>query len=105
MAALHELATALNSTADPAEQAALKAGMLAAGALLGLVQGDPEAWFQKSGDEEGPSAEEIEALIEARKAARTARDFAEADRIRDDLKDRGVQLEDGAGGTTWKRAR
>ena len=105
LAELHDLATALNSTADPAKKAALKAGMLAAGALIGLVQGDPEAWFQKSGDDEGPSAEEIESLIEARKAARAARDFAEADRIRDDLKDRGVQLEDGAGGTTWKRAR
>jgi cysteinyl-tRNA synthetase len=66
---------------------------------------DPEDWFKGDAGDFGLAAEEIEALIEARKAARAARDFAEADRIRDDLKDRGVQLEDGAGGTTWKRAR
>ncbi len=47
---------------------------------------------------------EIEALIEARHAARKRRDFAEADRIRDDLASRGILLEDGPAGTRWKRA-
>ncbi len=46
---------------------------------------------------------EVEALIEARNAARKAKDFAESDRIRDELAGRGIILSDGAGGTTWKR--
>jgi cysteinyl-tRNA synthetase len=46
---------------------------------------------------------EIEQLIEQRQAARRRRDFAESDRIRDDLAGRGIILEDGPGGTRWKR--
>jgi cysteinyl-tRNA synthetase len=72
--------------------------------LLGLAVGNPEAWFKgDAGD--GPSAAEVEALIEGRKAAKAAKDFATADRIRDDLKARGVVLEDKPGGVTeWRRA-
>jgi len=54
-----------------------------------------------------PEAEEadeaIDTLIAARTAAREAKDFAESDRIRDELKDMGIELEDGAAGTTWRR--
>ena len=90
---------------DAARARAFAAELLASGRFLGLLAPTPEEWFAgaaASGD--GPSAEEIEALVAARLAARKARDFAEADRIRDALKARGVLLEDGAGGTTWRRA-
>lgn len=64
---------------------------------------DPESWFK--GGSDGPSAEEVESLIEARKAAKASKNFAEADRIRDELKERGVVLEDKPGGITeWRRA-
>ena len=60
--------------------------------------------LRRAEDERPPvPVEEIERLIEARKAARRRRDFAEADRIRKDLADRGVLLEDSAQGTRWKR--
>jgi cysteinyl-tRNA synthetase len=49
------------------------------------------------------SPAQIEQLIEQRKAARKAKDFAEADRIRKDLEEKGVLLEDTAGGTLWRR--
>jgi cysteinyl-tRNA synthetase len=72
----------------------------AAGTLLGLFQYDPEIWF-KGDDSE---AREIEDLVAQRNAARKAKDFAEADRIRNALAIRGILLEDGPGGTTWRRA-
>ncbi len=102
LAELHEIAGALNKANDPQEAARLEGQLLAAGDLLGLLQADPEAWFQ--GADGTLSAEEIEARIEARRQARKAKDFAEADRIRDELAAQGVLLEDGPGGTTWKRA-
>ena len=102
LAELHEIASELNKAAEDAEKVALKRALLAGGALLGLLEADPEIWFQ--GGAGDLKADEVEALIEARKQARKARDFAEADRIRDELSDKGILLEDGPEGTTWKRA-
>jgi cysteinyl-tRNA synthetase len=104
IAILHELAGALNRAATPAEQAPIKSQLLAAGAALGLLLQDPEAWFRWAPAEKtGPNEAEIEAQIEARLAARKAKNFAEADHIRDALAAAGVILEDGAGGTSWRR--
>lgn len=74
--------------------------------LLGLLQQEPEAWFkwQPEVSASGLSDADIEGLIDRRLAARTARDFAAADRIRAELLEKGVVLEDGPKGTTWRRA-
>jgi cysteinyl-tRNA synthetase len=89
--------SALHQLGDPAQ---LRAGANA----LGLLQQDAEAWFRWTpAGSSGPSEAEIEAAIVARQAARKARDFKESDRIRDDMKAKGVILEDGPKGTTWKR--
>jgi cysteinyl-tRNA synthetase len=102
IAALHQLANQVYQQGGPGLTAAdLKAGAEA----LGLLQQDPEAWFRwtPAAAADGPSDAEIEAAIAARQAARKAKDFKESDRIRDDLKAKGVILEDGPKGTTWKR--
>ncbi len=75
-------------------------GLLAAGSLLGLAQAEPAAWFRGGADD----GAEIEAMIAARAEARKARDFGRADDIRKELAERGVVLEDGPSGTTWRRA-
>ena len=64
--------------------------LLAAGALLGLIEDDPDSWFRGDEAAAGLSAEEIDALIEERNAARKAKDFAASDKIRDDLKAKGI---------------
>jgi cysteinyl-tRNA synthetase len=85
---------------DAPEIGAVVAAFREAAAVLGLMQTDPAVWLQ--GDRDDAAA--IEAAIAARLAARQAKNWAEADRIRDDLKAQGIILEDGAGGTGWKRA-
>jgi cysteinyl-tRNA synthetase len=99
LTALHELVAELNKAQDHAEKAQLKGELLAAGAVLGLLQQNPEAWLKGGGEDD-----EIETLIAQRNTARKNKDFAGADRIRAQLAARGVVLEDKPGGKTeWRR--
>jgi cysteinyl-tRNA synthetase len=101
MAELFALASEVNravDAGDPATAATLADALRAAGSLMGVLQGDPEAWFRT-----GDDAAEIDALVAARTQARKAKDFAEADRLRKALADRGVEVMDNPAGSTWKR--
>ena len=106
LAVMAELASATRRASD---RVGAKAALLGAGAMLGLLQQDPEAWFKQGlGASSGASSETaidaaaIDALVAERNAARKARNFAEADRIRDELAAKGIVIEDGADGTRWK---
>jgi len=99
---LFEMAAELNR----APGAALAAQLRALGGVLGLLQRDPVEFLRSSpaGSEAGALDDAaIAGRIEARAAAKARRDYPEADRIRQDLLQQGVVLEDGPGGTTWRR--
>ena len=98
---IHELANRLNKAESEEEQATAKAVLLRSADLLGLLWQEPEEWFKGGAADE---AAEIEALIAQRAAAKKNKDYALADKIRNELKEKGILLEDGPQGTTWKRA-
>jgi len=100
LAVLFDLAAEVNKSRD-----ATQAGLLQAlGGVWGLLQRDPETFMQAGpASDTGYPPERIQALIDARLAARKAKDFKRSDAIRDELKAAGIVLEDGAQGTTWRR--
>ncbi|GGB13956.1 cysteine--tRNA ligase [Agarivorans gilvus] len=100
---LFELAKELNRVKDSDTQQAgqLASLMLELGGVLGILAQDVESFLQGEHDSE---TAEIEALIAARNQARADKDWAAADVARDRLSQMGIVLEDGAGGTTWRKA-
>ena len=99
VAVLVELAGEVNKT-----QSAELAGCLKTlGGIIGLLQRDPTEFLQGGAVSDGLSNEEVEALIAQRRQARADKNWAESDRIRDLLTAQNIILEDGAGGTSWRR--
>ena len=94
----------LNSASDLGARTRLARDLRAGGWLLGLLQDDPEAWFTGSRTADDAGDEWIAAKIEERQAMRRARNFAEADRMRDELADLGILVEDSPEGPRWRRA-
>ena len=107
-AVLFELATEINRTRSPASDGLLRA----LGGIVGLLQEDPQSFLQGGQEEDGNAvygaagltAAEIDAFLQQRAAAKQARNFAEADRIRSELSAQGIILEDAPSGTTWRAA-
>ncbi len=104
MSVLFDLARDINTQreSDPATAAALGKVLRQLGSRLGILQQDAESWF-KTNFSGGLDEDSIDQLIAARLTARKAKNFAEADRIRDELLRQGIRLEDKPGGTVWSR--
>ena len=108
VAVLHDIAGECNRhRSENGELASQYAGLLKQlGSILGVFQRHPEEYFQAlsfDNSENALSAEDINTLIKQRENARTAKQWQESDRIRDELAERGVILEDGPNGTSWRR--
>ena len=102
LAEVARIAAEARKTVDPADRAALKSQLLGAGLALGLLQQAPAAWFARGASNDDDAR--IQALVDARAAAKQGRDFARADAIRQQLADEGILLEDTPQGVRWKRA-
>ena len=102
IAEIHALAKRLHK-AEVGARASLKARILAAGNLLGILQQDAAQWLQGAESEDAIAAEDIEALIVERQQAKLAKDYSRADEVRQALLAQGVVLEDSREGTQWKR--
>lgn len=99
---LHEQLGRLNKAQTDIDKAQAKSDLVASGALLGILQDQPDQFLQRS-SEGGLSTADIEAYIQARQAARQAKNYAESDRIRDELLTHNIQLLDGPNGTSWQK--
>jgi len=102
MATLKKLAGDLDAAVrrDAGSAPAIKQDLLALAQVMGFLQADPQVWFQGGADE--GLRTRIDALISARDAARAAKDWSEADRIRAELTALNVEVMDGPAGATWR---
>jgi len=101
IAGLHDLAKQYNTTGTQTEKLAIASQLYTSGQLLGLFFNSPKRWFHNT---DACDEKEIVQLIDARTEAKLARNWAEADKIRGQLKEKGIALEDHENGkTTWKK--
>ncbi len=104
LAVLFDLARTINRSDSPEERRELAARLRASGRLLGLLGEDPEVWLRGAEGQGSLTAEAVEGLLAQRLAARQSKDFATADRIRDELVANRIVILDGPEGTRWRRA-
>ena len=104
LAVLFDLARTINRSESPDERRELAARLRASAGLLGLLAEDPETWLRGVEGQGSLTAEAVEDLLAQRLAARKSRDFATADRIRDELVANRIVILDGPEGTRWRRA-
>lgn len=100
---LHQLAHQINKS-ESATLAAAKGELLQMGELLGLLQQDPDQWFQGNAETLGIDPAQVETLIAERQQAKLDKNYGRADEIRAELLAAGVVLEDSRAGTTWRLA-
>ena len=100
MAEIFVLAKALETAESGGARRQAKAELVAAAELLGVLTSDPDAWFEAGIAEDDRTR--IDALVAARVAARDERDFATADKLRDELNALNVEVMDGPTGATWR---
>ena len=96
------LATAARAATTPATRRSAKAALLGAADMLGILQHEPEAWFKQTVGTSAVDEQAVQRQVDARVAAKKARNFATADRIRDELLAQGIVIEDTAQGPRWK---
>ncbi|MEO7062730.1 MAG: DALR domain-containing protein, partial [Dokdonella sp.] len=101
-AVMARLADAARAADGEEAKRSAKAALLGAGELIGLLQGDAEQWFKQARGGAAIDAVEIQRLVDERSAAKKTRNFAESDRLRDELLTLGVLVEDTPQGPRWK---
>ena len=102
---LFDLASQINKckSSDAAMASVLAATLKHLGGVLGLLQDDPASYLKRGGNAGNLNDDEIDALIDQRALAKANQNWQEADRIRDQLKSQGIELEDNGGATSWRR--
>ena len=103
---LHKILDKLNKSLlnDKNESKSMANLLISSGSVMGLFKSNPDEYFKFLSSEALITEEEIEDLITQRNLARNEKDFMKSDKIRDDLKAKGITLEDVGEETTWKRA-
>lgn len=102
LAEIFQIAGAANKAETDEDKARAKGELLAAGALLGIGQGDPDEWFGLTALD-AAERDAIDALIVKRQIARETKDWAAADAVRAELTALNVQVDDGPEGSTWRK--